>query len=279
MTPREAEAIALLNNFPGQKRYNPLKGKYYCENMDNGSQRRIEIAIARVMDSGENFLMNGQHNIHGLIMHGKPYPASITYFDCENIEDAWRLFSTFDVHSTRTERQFMYARRGLFNDERLHEVPLRVLQACGSALYFLGDKDVKPNFNIPSVHKKTDKADIVDKCADEVIFICQFKEYEHLMSIGVITIIIATHRVNARESFDFWYGVGTGAEMKLSDHRRRLRDSLLSQKFLGGTHTGGTKRQKATYQLCATWWNSWRKGEDRRSVKINSMNGVPDIER
>jgi hypothetical protein len=278
ITPREATTFLELNNFPGQKRYNQLKGKYYSENMANGSQRRIEISIARLMDSGDEFLMNGQHNLQAVIIYGKPYPASIAYFDCDNIEDAWRLFATFDVHSTRTERQFMWARRGLFTDERLHEVPLRVLQASGSALYYLGDKGTKPNFYIPSVHKKTDKADMVDKCAGEVMFVSQFKEYEHLMSIGVITAIISTHRVKQKESFDFWYGVGTGAEMKLSDHRRKLRDQLLSQKFLGGTLGGGTRRQRATYQLCATWWNSWRKGDERRSVKINSMNGIPDIE-
>jgi hypothetical protein len=275
ITPRDAEGFLALNNFPGQRAYKPMKGRSYADNMANGSHRRIEIAVAKVRESGVDYLMNGQHNCNAILIHNRPYSGVVSYYTCDTMEDAWRLFATFDVHASRTEQQFMHSRRGLFDDERLHDVPLRVLQCCGTALYALG-AGTDPQFNAPATHVKTEKADLVDKYADDVIFVSQYKEYGHMIAVGCVAAIIATERKNKKAAAEFWEKVGTGEMLVLSDPRRRLRDSLMDLRFLGEIR-GGYQRQKAMFALCASWWNSWRTGEVRRSVKVNAMSGVPKV--
>jgi hypothetical protein len=194
---------------------------------------------------------------------------------CDTMEDAWRLFSTFDVHASRTEQQFMHSRRGLFEDGRLHDVPLRVLQCCGTALYALG-AGTEPKFNAPATHVKTEKADLVDKYADDVVFVAQYKDHGHMIAVGCVAAIIATSRRNRKSAVEFWEKVGTGEMLALTDPRRKLRDSLLDLRFLGEIR-GGHQRQKAMFALCVTWWNAWRTNEARKSVKVNAMNGVPKV--
>ncbi len=275
VTPKEAERFLALNNFPGQRPYNPVKGRAYADNMAKKSHRRIEIAVAKVQETGVRYLMNGQHNCNAVLIHNKPYPAIVSYYTCDTMEDAWRLFATFDVHASRTERQFMHSRRGLFKDERLHGMPLRVLQCCGTALYALGD-GVEPQFMIPTTHVKTEKADLVEKYSEDVLFVSLFTEYRHMMIVGCVAAIIATGRKNSTAALDFWTGVGTGEMLVKSDPQFKLRDSLMNLKFLAGLR-GTRSRQRAMFNLCGTWWNAWRSGQQRGSVKINAMNGMVKV--
>jgi len=272
VSPKKAEDFLAINNFPGQRNYIPKKGRFYADNMASGTHRRIEIAAAKVRENGMHYLMNGQHNCQAIIIHGKPYPAVISYFICDTMEDAWRLFATFDVHSTRTEQQFMKSRRGLFVDERLHDIPLRILQCCGTALYALGGGTM-PQFVRSTVRKKTEKADLVDEYVDDVLFVSQFREYKHLIVVGCVTAIIATYRRNKKAAIDFWEKVGSGEMLTRTDPRRKLRDALINPLYLGKSRGGGT-RQKVTCNLCAAWWNSWRSGKTRRGVKLSAMNGM-----
>lgn len=275
ITPREAEAFLALNNFPGQRKYKPTKGRAYADNMASGSHRRIEIAVAKVKETGVDYLMNGQHNCHATIIHNKPYQGVVSYYTCDTMEDAWRLFATFDVHASRTEQQFMHSRRGLFKDDRLHEVPLRVLQCCGTALYALG-AGTEPQFNVPTAHAKTVKADLVDKYADDVMFVAQYKDYDHMIAVGCVTAIIATARKNNKAAFEFWEKVGSGEMLVITDPRRKLRDALLDRRFLGEAR-GGSRRPKVMFSMCASWWNSWRSGDSRRYVKVNAIGELPKV--
>jgi hypothetical protein len=274
ITPREAEGFLALNNFPGQRKYQPLKGRLYADNMSDGTHRRVDIAVAKVRETGVDYLMNGQHNLNAILIRNKPFKATISYYLCDTMEDAWRLFASFDVHASRTEQQFMHSRRGLFADERLHEVPLRVLQCCGTALYALG-AGTEPQFSFSATHAKTEKADLVDEYADEVMFVANYKDYETLILVPVVTAMIATWRKNNSAAEEFWGRVATGEMMEKSDPRMRLRDTLSKRSSFSSMR--GRDRNAAIYATCIAWWNSWRTNEARRSVKVNAMNGVPKV--
>lgn len=275
VTPKEAEQFIAINNFPGQRRYDPLRGRGYADNMESGNHRRIEIAVAKVKETGIDYLMNGQHNCHAVVIHGKPHPAVISYFTCDTMEDAWRLFATFDVHAGRTEQQFMLSRRGMFSDERLHALPMRLLTACGSALYSLG-AGTDPQFSAPKSRAKTAKADQVEQFAEDVLFVAPYSEQRHMMAVGAVTAIIATRRKNEKAAREFWDKVATGEMLSLSDPRRKLRDALLESRFLNEV-SGGSGRQRAVYCGCIAWWNSWRGGDVRRIVKVNAMLTIPKV--
>lgn len=274
LTPREAEALLAINNFPGQRPLRPLKSRDYADNMANGTHRRIEISVVKVKETGVEYLMNGQHNCHAVIAHGKPFPAVFSYYTCDTMEEAWRLFTTFDVHQARTDRMFMGARRGLFRDERLHDVPLRSLEACATALYLLGD-GTEPKFGVPHPANKQIKADLVDKHADDVLFVAQFVEYRHLTTVGVVAAMISTRRTNKVAAQEFWARVADGDMLAVSDPRHRLREAL--KELSGAMKGGGYSKQRAAFIQCIAWWNSWRTNDRRRSVKVASTLTLPKV--
>lgn len=275
ITPKDAEAFLAINNFPGQRVYNAIKGRSYADKMASGEQRRIEIAVAKVKENGRDYLMNGQHNCNAILIRGKPYPGVVSYYMCDTMEDAWRLFATFDVHATRTESQFMASRRGLFTDERLRNVQLRTLQCCGTALYSLGS-GTEPTFNLQACQRKTDKPDAVAKFAEDVLFVSKFSEYrDMLIVVPVVTAMIATYRKNPAAANDFWSFVASGEMLASQDPRKKLREILLRPGRISSLR--GRDRNKALYSLCVSWWNAWRDGKMRKTVKLAAMTSVPKV--
>ena len=273
LTPKDAEELLALNNFPHQRPYKPIVGRKYADNMKDGAQRRIEVAVAKVKENGTSYLVNGQHCCNAVMIYGKPYPATVSYYSCDTMEDAWRLFASFDVHLSRTERLFMGARREMFEDERLRNTPLRVLECCGTALYALGSGS-DPRFGV-CAKVKTDKADAVALYSDEVNFVAKFNSYDALILVPVVTAMIATWRKNPAAAGEFWGKVATGEMLTPSDQRMKLRDVLSKRSAFSSMR--GRDRNAAIYATCVSWWNSWRTGEQRRSVKLNAMNAMPKV--
>lgn len=276
LTPKDAEKFLSINNFPGQRAYNSLKGKSYADGMIAGTHRRIEIAVCNVKENGQQFLMNGQHNCNAVIIAKMSHPAIVSHYNCETMEDAWRLFSTFDVHASRTERQLISSRKGLFSDERLHAININTLGACATALYILKDGLTSPYFSANSIFDKTKKADLLDEYADDVVLVSKYAMHNHLRRVGVLVCMIATFRKNKTKADEFWSKVATGEMLARNDHRYKLRDHLMDVNALAAMR-GGACRQKHMYMLCASWWNSWIKGEERCSVKIKGMTDLPKI--
>jgi|CryBogDrversion2_1035201.scaffolds.fasta_scaffold13716_2 hypothetical protein len=274
LTPQEADIFLAINDFPGQRKLNPMKAKLYADNMENGTHRRIELAVVRVNDTDKEFLVNGQHNCRAVGMYGKPYPAVISYYIANNMEEAWRLFATFDVHATRTEGQFMHARRGIFKDARLHAVPLRVLTLCGTALVILGDGE-SPVFFLNHGKCRTIKADAVEAHPDDVLFVAQYAEQQHMIRIGVIAAMIATLRKNREAAKTFWDYVASGDTVH-THPCRKVRDGLLDTRYLHSV-TGGSVAQQSAYDFCITWWNAWRTGANRKIVKVRAMMSRPGV--
>lgn len=276
ITPREAEEFLAMNNFPGQRKYNVLKGRLYAENMAAGTHRRIDIAVCRVKATGVDYMMNGQHNCQAILIYGKPYQGTVSYYSCETMEDAWRLFATFDVHASRTEIQFMGSRRGIFQDERLRELPIRTLQVCGSALYALGAGTV-PVFKRVGGSVKTAKADHVERFHKETLFVAQFGAYDMLMRVGIVAAMIATYRRNAKEAQVFWDRVGSGADLKMNSPEWRLSKLLSDSSNFDGLYNGELRAQ-AQFAACVLWWNSYRTNDGRKLLKIQAMRIPPKVE-
>jgi len=271
ITPEEAKKLLAINNFHGQRPLNLQKARLYADMMIDGRMRPISIAIMTVPD-GQKFLANGQHCLHAIVMADKPFQAMVEFYKCDTFEDAWKLFGSFDVHSPRTEKHIMKAAKGLFENESLHEVPLRVLGNCASALFFLGD-GTNPKFD----GKPTDKlhkAGLIESHADEVVWVALFAEANHMMKVGITAAMIATYRANPKEATNFWQIVLEGGVPGIVN---RFRDRLLKCE-IGGDRCVGGNRNKLIYCECVSYWNSWMKGETRSGVKLSAMKEVPRVE-
>jgi hypothetical protein len=272
VTPRECEEFLAINNFPGQRQINPVKARRYGELLMAGRLRPVDIAIATLPD-GTKVLVNGQHVCTGCVQTGLPMNAVLSYYKCEELRDAWELFASFDVHASRTQSQIFKAARGLFSNEELREVPLRVLQTAGSALAAL--LTPVPNF-LPSVEKSA-KVALTEDHADEVLWLASFDtEADHMIRVGCYAAMVATRRRDAADAEKFWRKVQSGVGFKsLTDPERKVNHFL--QKNSKWTAPNSRTMHFAVYVTCIAWWNTWRRGESRTSVKIKSMKVMPEI--
>jgi len=275
LTPKEAEKMLSINNFPGQRRLNPEKAKMYADNMRDGRQRRVEISTVHVTENDTDYLMNGQHNCSAVVATGVPCEAVIVCYECDTMEDAWRLFTTFDVSGNRTDQQFILSRKGMFKDECLRDLTPRLLLLCGSALYSLGN-GTTPTFHKVVLCDKTVKCDLIEKHSDDVLFVNRFKCHKHLMRSGVVCAMIATYRKNKKEADKFWNKVGSGEMLEHGEPAKKLRDMLLKTSF-GGNCKGGIGFISACFVISVAWWNSYRTGDNREHVQITAFKTFPQV--
>lgn len=277
--PKEAQSLLSFNEFEGQRKLNQVKARRYSELMESHRMRPVDVAIMTV-PGGIKYLANGQHVLTAIIMYGKPFWARIEYYKCDTKQDAWHLFSTFDVHAARTEQQIARAARGNFEDENLHIIPYALLQYAGSALFFLSNG--KMNFNLkPS--NKTVKMDLVEEHSEEVVWLNSLQPSKNdaasrriLDRVSVITAMLATHRVEPEKATEFWRQVRDGEMLKKTDPQKRLHDALNC-----GLGSYAWKRKgditRTVYCLCAVWWNAWITGENRNSVKLRAIKEIPKV--
>lgn len=271
LSPAEAESFLTINTFPGQRRLDTQKARRYADGIIDGSMRPVHVGIAALRDS-TRVLVNGQHVLTAIALSGKNQLATIETYQCETDEDAWKLFATFDVHGTRTQGHIMKAARGLFSDCRLHDVPLRVLSSCGTALMILGDGTRDPEFH-SGAPSKSFQPDLVSRHGDEVVFVNQFDAHKHMMRIGVVAAMVATFRKEPVHAQTFWGRIAEGIGFTSQDDPAyRLRETLLE----GLTDKGGS-RHRAYYCLSIAWWNSWVTGSRRSIVKLAAMDRIPKV--
>lgn len=269
ITPEEAKRLLAINTFPGQRALNERKARGYSDMMRRGEMRPFDVAVMTLPD-GKKHLANGQHCLNAVLINDAPFLATIAYYKCETLDDAWRLFATFDVHASRTEGHVMKAARGMFKSQALSEIALRTLQACGSALLILGDgKNPKFSGGSPS---KTIKPTLVQNNEEQVLWIDLFSECRFLIKVPVVAAMIATYRANPDAAYEFWEKIKTGDN--ISGPLRIFRDFLIAGKLSSDTG-GGHNKSRVVYAICISWWNSWMKGEERRGVKVGAMASLP----
>lgn len=275
LTPAECEQLLQFNTFPGQRQRNIRRARLYADSMIDGSMLPAAVDIASMPD-GSSILMNGQHVLTACVLAGKNYLFRVTYYECETSDDAWRLFSKFDTHPSRTGRQIMKGARGLFKDARLHDVPLAVLTHCGVALMTLGGGTNEPVFITNGVVDKSIQPRLVDENPDDVLYVAEFSDKRHLMRTGVVIAIMAIHRKGNGKADEFWRKVADGVGFtSKTDPAYRLREQLLEGVIQADTTNSG--RHRIYYSLCVTWWNAWISGDKRTMVKLGAMERVPKI--
>lgn len=282
VTTKEAEAFLKLNTFQGQRPLNQLKARQYADLMEKRLMRPVDIAVM-TMPNGIKHLANGQHVCTAIVLYGKPFPARIDYYRAETEHDAWMLFGTFDVHASRTEQHILKAAQGLFSNNKLRDVPLRVLQSCGSALFYLEAGGGKPLFS-GRPPTRTTKAELVERNAEEVLWASFMIGASHtngtstpLTRVGVITAMMATARANTKQAQVFWEKVKTGELLTQNEPAYKLRQLLTRPSYSLGGVRGGNTMNMMQYVACISWWNSFRTGEPRSSVKLAAIKELPEV--
>jgi len=279
LTPKRAEELLRLNTFEGQRPISTERVRQLEQIMRDGAWRYADIAVARKsFNGGEQVIVNGQHQLSAIVAFGAPVRAVVDYYDCEQADDLWKLFGTYDVQRVRTEQHIMKSARGLFASEAMRTVPLRVLHLCGTSLLYLGG-GTKPNFAAKAFNKGR-KAELVQQYESDVMLINSYfcTETEDFFTIPVATAIIATHRLAPRLAKDFWDRVLTGIGLVRNSPQHKLHQKLATTTNLAIVgKSNGVDRHLAIFNLCACWWNAWRTGDERHTVKLAAMKRVVEL--
>jgi hypothetical protein len=255
-----------------------LKAKLYAEKMEDGTMLPVNIAVM-TMPSGVQYLVNGQHTNTSIIIYGKPFPACVDYYKCETETDAWILYGQFDTQGQRTEGHIYKAARGLMKCDKLRDQPLRVLQACGSALFYISAGiDGNPDFSA-TASNKTDKIELLDENSEVVLLASFLMGSQHksnpLLRVGVVTAIIKTLKANEKKASEFWTAVSTGERLERNDPQYRLREWLREPSHQTIRHIRGV--HVTQYACCVLWWNSYITGERRHITKLAALKELPEM--
>ena len=279
ITPRKAESLLRLNTFEGQRPLSNGVVQAYARAMAAGEFRRGEIAVAeKAFNGGAEVLVNGQHQLQACVAASTSFRAAVDRYRCPERDDLWKLFGTFDVHRGRTEQHVMKAARGLFTSEDLQAIQLRVLTMCGTALVFLGGDGIKPNFAAKPPNRYR-KAELVQQNKSDVLRVsAYYDDVTHpYITTPVVTAMIATFRADPDHAEEFWDRVLWGDKLVKNSPQYKLRQKLGtgSRRITAGAN--GASRMQGIYSFCIAWWNSWKLGDNRRSVKVGAMMTTPDI--
>jgi hypothetical protein len=280
ITPRKAESLIKLNTFEGQRNLNRRHVDRLVEEINSGRFRRGEIAIATNGD-GLEFLMNGQHQLAASIQAGKTICVTVDNFRCENEQDIWHLFGTFDVHKSRTQGEILSAAKPLLEPETLRAIPSRFLMACGSALLQIESGNGKPIFGSMKTMRadKLQKIDLLQRNADEIISISRFAvdEYRKLITTPIVTAMITTRRANPNKFDGFWDRVIIGDQLDKGTPQYQLRKAITVGITSVKKMSGGWMWSQATYCYAICWWNAYVTGQKRTIVKFAVMKSLPEI--
>lgn len=273
-TKRRSETFLLLNTFSGQRPRNRKHVTLLANAMKDHTFRRGEVSVAHI--GNQEILMNGQHQLQASVESGVTFTAALDRYKCEDEQDLWRLFATFDVHKPRTATDVMRAAKPLFANELLHAVPLRILSTCGSALLYLGD-GTKPNFGFGELVSRAMRAELVEKYAEDALFVNSFATDDgiKLLRTAVVTAIIVTRRIDADKSKEFWERVIVGDRLEKGTPQFKLnaaiRDGISTTRFSAG------RSMPTMYGTCIHWWNSYVTGQPRKLIRTSRISKeMPD---
>lgn len=278
ITPRRAEELLKLNTFEGQRPLSTDTIQGIASKIKDGSFRVADVAKAKQsFNGGHEVIVNGQHTLHGIVLAAKPITAFIQEWDCPTKDDLWKLFGTFDVQRSRTPQHILKAARGLFKSSALQAMPLRILDVCGGALVYLGG-GTRPNFGAKTKDRCL-KPQLVQQYEKDVVFAARFftEGAEGMFIQPVVTSIIAASRIDKDACEKFWMPAITGEMLKQSDPQYDIRRKLLYGQFSAKHNFSTYVRNIAIWNLCGSWWNTWRSGEKRNSVKVAAMTKPVDL--
>jgi hypothetical protein len=271
-SPSYAKVCLAKNNWKGQRNLDYKHIAYLEKQMKAGKFRGADISIAREKyNGGRELLVNGQHQLTAIINCNQTIDGQIDCYDCYQPSDFLELFSTFDMHRSRSTRQVINASRETLPVE-LQDFNILLLTTVGKALWKM---DYPQSFN----KQLRDKAEIC-RLYEKNTEICLWVKSHYSaattskMSVAVVSAMITSYRKDKVAAESFWRQVLLGCNLILDTAQYKLHSQLSEKRGFEigkGVNTGD--RLRFIYNLCGSYWNDWRKGGQVRSC-IRSLSKI-----
>lgn len=242
----------------------------YKRVLELGEFRPVTWAKVYVVEMDQYYRVNGKHTstvfANTDLSNKQEVIAVIEDYEADTVEDAVRLYSTFDSQA-QVRNQSDINRMFAASIPELKEFEARLINLCVGALNYWKAPGTKGRTN--TTLTTADKAEVL---FDEIEFCTWVKSIlparstgHHLWRVPVVAAMRGTWSKSQKGSTEFWTAVRdeTGTKPDLPD--RKLA------KFLYQTKSSQARGEKIPnrfrimdreyYVKCIHAWNAWRKGE------------------
>lgn len=275
---RAQEILTRRNTFEGQRPLGMPWANYLATAIKRKSLVKGAISFAQNGNT-EQVVVNGQHTLQAIVLSETTLRCTVDEYHYDEPDDLWRLYATFDVGRSRSQRDIVVAARGLFNSDYLKNAPLRLLTVVGTALYYLASG--KPVFG-KSIHDKTIKPRLLQENEVSVRFVESVYAGTNMVpDVPISTAMIATWR-KCEKASEFWPRVITGAELLRNSPEWHLARALGDQRTLSvraalSKRGGGTGRLFGMWNLCIGWWNTYAAKETRNTLRLAALKELLEV--
>ena len=276
VTPEKAAEWLLLNNFMSQRNLRDVHVRRLASTIEKGNFTTGNIAFAVNPDRTRNELMNGQHQLHAVIMTGRSIVAHVEVAVCPTMKDASQYFAQFDVGATRSIGDIVKAESDSLGITWSSRISSLLVSAMG---HITSDN----SYRTPSkTMTKFEQAEQLRLRMAEGQFLTDIFTGESsrtMMRVPVAVAAIMTFHVDPDAALSFWEGLRLGTNFSSKDPRRPLRDFLMSTPISArGMKANGAASPREITARCIYTWNSWRRNEPRTMLpQYNPGKNMPTV--
>jgi hypothetical protein len=264
LSPGTAQRILDEANFPGQRKISNRNLQDHMYTINSGAwDGRYPLSFAEFND-GSLWMLDGQHRLTVIVMHGVALPVTVQLFRVSNEEDARILYAGFDKkNSIRTESETLHALE-------IH-TKLGVKQVTANALFKA--LAVISN-NMEPFRRESFAAGISTGARMNTMhdWAAEAREFERIASLaaapiirklrgaGCMAVVLYTLRHKPALAKEFWEGVAMNDGLRRNDPR-----AALIADFFTRTLSAGHARQSVQSPTLA--WNAFCEKRDLKIIK------------
>lgn len=274
--PEDAQHVLAKHNYVGQRsirrnHVNFLANEILTERFREGTA----IALCITKD-GKQHLVNGQHTLSAIIASKKPVMLSVEKYECRDMEEVARIFSTYDRQRTRSSSDVYHA-YGLSDDLGLTHTQTGIFCA---AINFLIEKisnvtpgrKASPEEIIQFAHKMKWRFDLYLEATEGVKQAGQIRS-----SLVALSLITAGHP----QHYDFWNGYSQDDGLRRGDPRKHYIEINRRTALSGKSGNKMSVSTTSIFKAGAYCWNRFISNQPINSFQfdkalaVTGINGTP----
>jgi hypothetical protein len=231
----------------------------YIKMIELGAMRPVPWAVAKCIETGETYRVNGQHTSNAYMAVDQIPTGSyaiMEHYVCDTIEDVAHLWQTYDSSlGMRNNREIMQAFAA--TSDKLVGISTNVLMLCAGAIRVANDDGFVKN-----AHRR----DTMAQRAEELLNNGDFaqwlddrfsrKTHAHIMRSGVVASMFMTWKRCHRDAEIYWTEIRDESNPDNQSASRRAAKWLTQMHTRKKSNPGVVREQ---YVRCLLWWNAFRK--------------------
>lgn len=227
--------LELYNNYAGQRSVHHWKLKAYRNSIKGKTFRKSEVSLAHNLETGEVFLVNGQHRLLSVV--GTKYTIDIVLvtIDCDTSADVLALWGTFDTQLARNINDIASAHALEYGVEWKPKVRSYVVsysQYSEFRMFSTGRSDKNLSSRAAGMRKHIKAGDFLNLMSGLFMTV---KDNRAFNNVGVASCIMHCFECYGEDvAIEFWEAVLSlsdvvnGVPLELNDPRRTLRRTYIN---------------------------------------------------